>query len=191
MLAVLKCRVYCDHGYMDPAYQLEVMQSYGPGMPGLDEPYADWRKRVREMTSAEREEYEDSGRRQLELVIQKQRQDRDKHADSVMLKRKDRTNARDLTRLASQYQNELDRWAIQNECFEPRMNPEEALASAQKNMQYAKARAPLSVMTPDVLFRRQMGDQAKVAKRKPAAKKHRKVARPRHGTPNCVLGAMC
>ena len=156
--------------------------------PLQDPDYLAWRRKVQEMSPAERRDYEASPTAQIERDFKEHYRKASAHALSFVRERKGSTNARYLTNEAGYYQNAEDGWVYQNKYLG--QTDEQALESAKAQMAH-RGGAPRSFMTPDVLFRREMGDQARVAKRRPAAKTHRKVARPRQWVPNCVLRAMC
>ena len=125
--------------------------------------------------------------RRIERSYKQHEKDKQAHADFALKKRKDQINARYLTNSLGGVQDCEDAWVdLFTNVFRSETE-EEALQSAQTRFE-AIGGTPRHYMTPKILFRRQLGDQARVARRRPAASC---PARRRHRVTNCVLGTMC
>lgn len=172
--------------YSIPPTQAQFLHPHGPGMYGTersdhpDPGFAFQKERLDSLSNQDWHEYMNgqSGPRNAS--------DKQAHGRCLPLRSK-RTNASYLTKASQPFQDDEDEW-VQHYKTLYGFNDRDALHAAYYSVREDHGGAPRSYMTPDVLMRRQLGDQARVRKRKPAAKKPKKIARPRrHGVPNCGL----
>ncbi len=161
---------------MNPANQPLFVQPHGPGMFGpqrSDHPDPGFATRQLWLDGLSYEEWDEymngnSVQRNIERNYQTHKDDMDRHA-CLLRKRKGQTNAKYLTNSLQPYQTQEDDWVRHYQTHYSHSD-QQALQSAKYTMRPTGG-APRSIMTPDVLFRRQMGGQARISKRKPVAKK--------------------
>ena len=125
--------------------------------------------------------------RSIERSYEQHEKDKKAHANFALKKRKGQINARYLTNSLGVVQDAEDAWVDLFTNVLARETEEEALQGAQNRFR-ATGGTPRHYMTPKVLFRRELGDQARVARRRPAASC---PAGRRNQVTNCVLGTVC
>lgn len=150
---------------------------YGPERSNYPDPGFAARKLWLEgLSNQEWDEYINgqSDQRNIERSYIGHESDKQRHANRLPLRAK-RTNATYLTRASQPFQEDEEQ-SVQHYKTHYGMNEQDALNSAWVQLR-PQGGAPRSYMTPGILMRRQTGDQAKVRKRKPAAKKPTKPAK--------------
>ena len=171
------------HAQMNPGNQQpQFLHPHGPGMYGPersehpDPGFAARNLWMEGLTNEEWDEYMNgqSVQRNIERSYIGHDSDKQRHAGRLPLRAK-RTNARYLTKASQPFQDDEDEW-VQHYKTTYGMNDQDAANHAWASMRPLGG-APRSYMTPGILMRRQTGDQAKVTKRKPAAKKPKKPAK--------------
>ena len=161
-----------DSGTQQPRF----LHPHGPGMYGgerSEHPDPGFAARNLWLDGLPHQEWDEyvngqSVQRNIERSYIGHESDKQRHANRLPLRAK-RTNAAYLTRASQPFQDDEDR-LMQHYKTHYGLSDAHAMEHAWYDMR-PDGGAPRSYVTPRALFRRQMGDQAKVRKRKPAATK--------------------
>ena len=166
------------YAQMNPGNQQpQFLHPHGPGMYGPersehpDPGFAARNLWLEGLSGEEWDEYMNGQSVQRNIERDYQWHEDKKQAFRASLRgRKDRTNARDLTLAAQPWQDTEDSW-VQHYKQHYGQSDDEALFSARMTMIPQGGPPPRVFFTPDVLSRRQTGNQARAKKRRPAAAK--------------------